>query len=190
MNPTRQPAPGAAPAAAPAGGSKSSGQTPWWRVVLVGRRPKRTLVRIAVLAGGSFVVFSFALVPFRIEGSSMEPTYRHGAVNFANRLVYLVRRPRRGDVVAIRTTAGPHVMYLKRVIGLPGERIGIRDGTVFVNGAPLDEPYVQNRRRWQRPEIQLAADEYYVMGDNRRMRMEDQEFGRCKASLIVGKVLF
>jgi signal peptidase I len=130
------------------------------------------------------------LIPFRIEGSSMEPTYRHGSVNFANRLAYLLRRPERGDVVAIRTTAGRQVMYLKRIIGLPGERLAIRNGTVFVNGAPLVEPYALNPRRWQRPEIQLAPDEYYVIGDNRRMRMEDQEFGRFKANLIVGKVLF
>src|SRR5271165_6880667 len=93
----------------------------WWRIMLLGRRPKRTLARIAILVSVCFVVFCFVLRPVRIEGISMFPTYREHRINFINRLAYLFHEPRRGDVVGVRFLAGPHVMYLKRIIGLPGE---------------------------------------------------------------------
>ena len=163
---------------------------PPWLAAVIGRRPKRTLVRIVVVVIGSFVLFGFALIPFRITGSSMEPAYRDGGVNFANRLVYLLRQPRRGDVVAIRMVAGRHVMLLKRIVGLPGERIAIKDGVVTVNGADLDEPYLVKPWRWHREELLLGPDEYYVIGDNRRMPQSAHDFGKFKAELIVGKVLF
>jgi signal peptidase I len=163
---------------------------PLWRSVLVGRRPARTLVRVVVLVALSYFLFGFAFLPFRVTGGSMEPTYRDGSVNFANRLAYLRGRPQRGDVVAIRLAAGRHRMLLKRIVGLPGERIAIREGVVHINGQPLAEPYLQRAWPWNVRETVLAADEYYVIGDNRRMAQEEQEFGKFKADLIVGKVLF
>lgn len=171
-------------------GEDAAARPPLWLAAVIGRRPKRTLVRIVVVVVVSFVLFGFALIPFRITGSSMEPAYRDGGVNFANRLVYLVRRPQRGDVVAIRMVAGRHVMLLKRIVGLPGERIAIKNGVVTVNGADLDEPYLVKPWRWQREELLLGPDEYYVIGDNRRMPQSAHDFGKFKAGLIVGKVLF
>ncbi len=168
----------------------SAAPLPLWLAAVIGRRPKRTLVRIVVVVIGSFVLFGFALIPFRVTGSSMEPAYRDGGVNFANRLVYLWRRPQRGDVVAIRMVAGRHIMLLKRIVGLPGERIGIKDGLATVNGGSLDEPYLVKPWRWQRGELLLGPDEYYVIGDNRRMPQSAHDFGKFKAELIVGKVLF
>jgi signal peptidase I len=86
--------------------------------------------------------------------------------------------------------AGPHVLYVKRVIGMPGERVSIADGLVSINGALLPEPYVKYRRPWHVDEVTLGPQEYFVMGDNRGMPAGDHDFGRVESDRIVGKVLF
>ena len=125
----------------------------------------------------------------RAEGISMLPTYQSGSLNLVNRLAYLNQKPSRGDVVAIKL-AGPHVLYVKRIIALPGERISLTEGQVYVNGAPLIEPYVRNRMPWDVPEVTLTPREYFVIGDNRGMRAVDHDFGRVDVSRIVGRVVF
>ncbi len=142
-----------------------------------------------MLAAVSFVTFRWILIPIRTEGISMLPSYQSGTLNVVNRLAYTYRKPARGDVVAIRL-AGPHVVYVKRIIALPDERIAIVKGQVYINGAPLAEPYVRNRRAWDLPEVTLTSVEYYVIGDNRGMRASDHDFGRVDASRIVGRVVF
>lgn len=157
--------------------------------MVFGRNPRRTLVRIAVLAVLSFVTFGWILIPMRAEGISMQPAYQSGTLHLVNRLAFSTHRPRRGDVIAIRL-AGPHVLYVKRIIALPGERLSIVEGQVYVDGAPLVEPYVQLRRPWNVPEVTLTSREYYVIGDNRGMLQRDHAFGRVDVSRIVGKVVF
>jgi signal peptidase I len=159
------------------------------RDILFGRHPRRTTVRVFVLIVVSLVVFRWVLIPVRTDGVSMEPTYESGRLNLVNRLAYLSSRPARGDVVAIRL-AGLHVLYIKRVVGLPGERIAISAGEVQIDGAPLLEPYVQHRRPWELPEVQLGPAEYFVVGDNRGMAAADHTFGRVDAFRIVGRVVF
>ncbi len=156
---------------------------------LLGRNPRAALARSAALVAAAIVTFGWILLPLRLEGISMQPTYENGMLNFANRAAFWVRDPRRGDVVAIRM-AGPSVMYVKRIVGLPRERLEIVAGTVLVNGEPLVEPAVVRRAPWNYPPVTLADDEYFVVGDNRSMRMEDHDFGRVKRNRIVGKVLF
>ena len=114
--------------------------------ITLGRNPRRTLIRIAVLAVVSVVTFGWFLTPVRVGGISMEPTYHDSTLKLVNRLVYRIRAPRRGDVIAIRL-AGPNVLYVKRIVGLPAERVSIVDGIVEINGAPLIEPYVHRRQR-------------------------------------------
>jgi signal peptidase I len=159
------------------------------RRLLFGSNPRRTAVRIIVLVALAIVTFTWVLIPIRAEGISMMPTYRSGSINLVSRLTYTYRSPRRGDVVAIRL-AGPSVLYVKRVVGLPGERIEIVDGMVRVNGVSLPEPYVRNRKPWNVAEVTLGAREYFVMGDNRGMSAGEHDFGRVQASRIMGKVLF
>ena len=157
--------------------------------LIFGENPRRTSVRILVLAVVSVVTFGWVLIPVRAEGISMMPTYRSGSLNLVNRLAFLMKPPERGDIVAIGL-AGPHAVYIKRIVGLPGERIAIAEGTVRVNGQPLVEPYVRNRSAWTLPEVQLGSDEYFLIGDNRGMREEEHDFGRAHRSRIVGKVIF
>jgi signal peptidase I len=159
------------------------------RRLVFGENPRRTLTRVIVLAAISFVTFRWVLVPIRTEGSSMLPTYETDRLNLVNRLAYLGGRPARRDVVAI-LMAGPHVLYVKRVIGLPGERVSVVDGIVNINGSPLLEPYVRHRRPWQVDEVTLGPDEYFVVGDNRGMAAGDHDFGRVDLSRILGKVVF
>jgi signal peptidase I len=79
---------------------------------------------------------------------------------------------------------------VKRVIALPGERVRIDDGTVFVNGQPLPEPYVERRQPWNVEEITLAGDEYFVIGDNRGMRARDHMFGAVSRKRLYGRLIF
>ena len=159
------------------------------RHIAVGRNPRRTLIRIAVLAVLSFVTFGWVLTPVRVRGISMEPTYSDSSLKLVNRLIYRLRSPQRGDVVAIRL-AGPSVLYVKRIIALPSERVSIVDGVVEVNGAPLIEPYVHKRAAWNYPEVTVGPREYFVIGDNRGMKMGDHDFGRVDARRIIGMILF
>ncbi len=172
-----------------AGESKSSGVWKWLRIVAIGRRPGWTVVRLLVLVGGAAVLFGYVLLPIRVSGISMEPTYHDGSVNFINRLAYSGgRQPARGEVVAIRM-AGRHVLLLKRVVGLPGERLAFRGGVVWINGAPVDEPYLKLPHNWMMRERTLGPDEYYFVGDNRSMDLELHEHGSTTADQILGRVV-
>src|SRR5207249_3987943 len=117
-------------------------RAPWWQTVIFGRHPNYTLVRILVLIVTCFVMFKFVLLPIRVEGGSMLPTYQDHRANFVNRLAYLRSEPKRGDVVAIKL-AGPSIMFLKRIIARPGESVGFHLGQALVNGQVLDEPYLK-----------------------------------------------
>lgn len=159
------------------------------RRIVFGANPRRTFVRILVLATMSFVTFHWVLIPVRTQGISMRPTYESGTLNFFNRLAYVRGGPARGDVVAIQL-AGPHVVYVKRIIGLPGERLRIEQGQVYIGDTPLVEPYVRNRLPWNIPQVTLTGSEYYVIGDNRGMRALDHDFGRVDAWRILGRIVF
>ena len=162
----------------------------WLRVVLIGRNPKRTLIRALFLALFcfllfKFVIFKFIVLPVRIEGYSMFPTYRDWGVNFVNRLAYRHSEPQRGDVVGIRM-AGPSIMLMKRIVGLPGETIAFEHGRLLVNGKEIDEPYLKHHSPapFMDP-ITLAPGQYYVIGDNRM----NSDAGRIDRDRIVGKVV-
>jgi signal peptidase I len=168
--------------------AESSASLPWWCIVLIGRRPKRTLVRIGVLVTVCFVLFKFVLAPVRIEGPSMLPTYRRGQVHLINRLAYRSHEPRRGDVVAIEYS-GEHVMLLKRIVGLPGETVAFEGGRLLINGQAVEEPYVRYSCDWEMPPKVDLPDEFYVVGDNRSMPQDDHYEGRAKRERILGKLL-
>jgi signal peptidase I len=161
----------------------------WAQRVLIGRNPKRTLVRTVVLVAVSLVVFNYMLLPIRVAGGSMLPTYKENGVNLVNRLAYLFHEPRRGDVVAVRFLAGAHRMYMKRVVGLPGETVAFHEGRLYINGKPMDEPYVRFLCNWEHEAMQVGLDQYYVVGDNRDMPWHDHTQGRAARDCIVGKVL-
>ena len=160
----------------------------WFRVIAVGRNPKVTAIRIVVLVLVCVVLFHFILLPVRVQGISMLPTYKDGSINFVNRLAYVWHEPQRGDVVSVRY-AGVHLMLLKRIIGLPGETVEFDHGTVLINGQPLNEPYEKTPGRWTLPPEKLGTDQYFIVGDNRTMAPQYHTFGRVERFRIVGKIL-
>jgi signal peptidase I len=153
---------------------------------LIGRNPRVTLVRLVILVLLSSVLFKGVLIPIRVTGKSMEPTYRDGRVNFINRLAYWRRAPRRGDVVGLQR-AGSRLLVLKRIVGLPGERISIRSGRLYINGVLLEENYTDGQPI---PDVggerELGSTEYFVIGDNR----DWSALAVVERSDIRGRVLF
>lgn len=160
----------------------------WLRVVFIGRRPRATLARIAVLVAVCFITFNYLLLPIRIDGISMEPTHHNGQINCVNTLAYLFHKPRRGDIVAVRL-AGKHVMFMKRIIGLPGETVAFHDGHAYINGKRLAEPYVKFPCGWEMASVLCSSNEYYVVGDNRSMPIDLHTKGRATRDRIMGKLL-
>lgn len=158
-------------------------------ILAVGRSPRRTLARVLVLGLASFIIFRYLLLPVRISGTSMEPTYRDRSVNLVNTLRYRFRPPRRGEVAVI-AFAGRRVMLLKRIVGLPGERISFQDGRLFINGRLVEEPYLVKSCRWNLAEEAIGPDEFFVVGDNRSMPIEEHTHGRVKRARLVGAPLW
>ena len=156
---------------------------------IAGANPRRTLARVLVIVAVSYVVFGYVLLPVRGVGISMEPTIASGDLIFINRLAYRFREPRRGDIVAVRL-AGRSVVYVKRLIALPGERLKIEAGTISIDGIYLNEPYAQKRDDWWLPEATLGPDDYFVVGDNRSMRMENHELGTAPFARLIGPKAF
>ena len=165
-------------------------QPSWLQTIIIGRNPRRTLIRIVVIVGTCILLRAFVVLPIFVDGPSMLPTYHPRGVNFVNRLAYLRHEPQRGDVVTIRL-AGESFMYMKRVIGLPGETVTFSNGRLLINGRELEEPYVKFNCNWNfvPDNSKLSDDEYYVVGDNRSMPHPDHTQGAAKRERIVGKVL-
>jgi signal peptidase I len=163
-------------------------QSPVARLV-AGANPRRTLIRAVVLIASAYVVFGYVLMPVRGLGVSMEPTIVQGDLLFINQLAYRVRDPQRGDIVAVRV-AGRSVVYVKRLLGVPGDRIAFIDGALWRNGEPVDEPYVVKRADWDLHEVTLGADDYFVVGDNRGMPMEQHDFGTSTRQRLIGPKAF
>ncbi|MFO1460364.1 MAG: signal peptidase I [Verrucomicrobiota bacterium] len=166
---------------------------PWWQVVTVGRNPRVTLVRLLVLVALTFLAFRYGFVPIRVTGISMLPSYRDGERRWISPLAARIQGLHRGDVVAVETS-GRQLLYLKRVIGLPGERVRIRNGTVQINGEELEETYVApDRAKWNWPtnstERVLGPQEFFVVGDNRGMAMDAHYFGVAQRGRILGKLV-
>lgn len=156
---------------------------------LLGRRPSRTLVRALVLALLTYGVGRHLARPVRVRGTSMEPTLADRSLHLASLVRYRRAPPARGDVVII-AMAGGRAFYLKRVLGLPGERVKLESGRLFINGTVQPEPYLPEGGGWTMPERPLEPDEFFVAGDNRRMPLEDHAAGVVQRDRIVGGLLF
>ncbi len=146
------------------------------------------VVRLLLVGLVSYLVFSYLLIPLRIQGRSMEPTYHDGSFAFCWRPAYLFTPPERFDVVVIRY-AGHRVMLLKRILALEGETLEFRRGDLYINGQKVAEPYVQNHSNWDLPPRRVDPGKVYVVGDNRDTVMERHRFGQVSRNRIVGGVI-
>lgn len=146
---------------------------------------------IVSVAVSAFIII-FLYQPVRVEGTSMLPMLEDQDRLFINKIAYRVGDIHEGDVVVFQYPRDHSKSYIKRVIGLPGDRIRIDHGRVYVNEVRLREPYVPGRYMDDRSmgEMVLPPHEYFVMGDHRSISSDSREFGPVDRNLIYGKAVF
>jgi signal peptidase I len=142
--------------------------------------------QVVVLA---LIAAAFFMRTSPVDGLSMEPRVHAGEVVLINTLAYRLGHIQRGDVIAFRHDAPNPETYIKRVVGLPGERIDVRDGVVSVDGRVLPEPYVRFPDRRSAPPVVVPAHAYYVLGDNRAESDDSRNWGVLQEQDVVGKAL-
>jgi signal peptidase I len=145
---------------------------------------------LSLLLAFIFVIFLYQ--PVQVEGTSMLPRLTNHERIFINKFVYRFEPIRRGDIVVFRFPLDPSKSYIKRIIGLPGETVQVRDGRVYINGHELQEPYVP-AAFWDHesfPAITLAPNHYYALGDHRDSSNDSREWGAIARSDIYGKAVF
>ena len=179
------------------------------------RNPMRAIIRelieTAILAVLIFVSLQLSIQPYKVEGSSMEPALEEGEHLMVNKFVYLnyqqrgilknvpfasegesdsahlFHPPRHGEIVVFKFPIDPSRSFVKRVIGVPGDTIEIKDGRVFLNGELSHEPYVEHKgRRNMKPTV-VPADSYFVMGDNRSASDDSRNWGAVPAENVIGR---
>lgn len=147
---------------------------------------------IAIAVAASIFIVLFLYQPVKVEGTSMLPRLEDRDRLFINKFVYHFEAIHRGDVVVFHYPRDPEKSYIKRVIALPGDRLRIDHGTVYVNGKRLIEPYVPEAYRDLKsmPEMVVPEDEYFMMGDHRSISSDSREFGPVDRDLIYGRAEF
>ena len=151
------------------------------------RPGKAFFYRLAVVAAVSFIVFKFLLIPCVIDGESMMPTYPRRGFTFCWTGKYLFSKPKYGDVIIIRYDSD--VYYLKRIVGLPGDVIFFRDGTLYRNGKPVKEEYLHYVSFWFTRPTRVKPGYVYAVGDNRSQPSRLHKFGQVRISRIAGSPL-
>ena len=173
----------------------------------------REVIEAVVLALIVFLLIQGSVRNFRVDGSSMRPTLEGGQYLLVNKMVYFqldtgrlsriipfwktdkptghfaIHPPNRGDVIVFRFPRDPSKDFVKRVIGLPGELIELKSGKTFIDGVPLEEPYLDSKQASSHPPTQIGEKEYFVMGDNRRSSNDSRTWGPVPEENLLGKVL-
>ncbi|MFC2064474.1 signal peptidase I [Chloroflexota bacterium] len=143
------------------------------------------ILETVVLALVLFVIINLASARVRVDGFSMEPTLKDGEFILVNRLAYTFNEPQRGEIIVFESPA-THEDLIKRVIGLPGDEIIIRDGNVFVNRVQLEEPYIAAAPiysgKWQ-----VAEGTLFVLGDNRNDSSDSHAWGLVPIENVIGQ---
>ncbi len=153
--------------------------------MVLGASPGRTPLRAALWAILLYVVGSQWARPVRVRGISMEPVLRDGSFRLATMRRYHVQPPTRGAIVLIAMPGG-RTFYTKRVVGLPGETVAFDQGTLHINGQIQAEPYLHSPGTWTLAPVVLGARDYFVVGDNRSMPIDEHVVGVVNRKNIVG----
>jgi signal peptidase I len=144
------------------------------------------VLQVAVLA--ALVAAFFVRTP-QVSGFSMAPHITSGEIVLINTIAYRLHPPERNDIVAFHHDGVTPEIYIKRVIGIPGDRIRIERGTVYVNGARLEESYVQYPDDRSFPEQTVPQNSLYVLGDNRAHSDDSRDWGFVDCGSVIGKAL-
>jgi signal peptidase I len=176
------------------------------------RRFFREIAETVIAAVLLFLIIQSMVQNFQVEGTSMEPNVHNNQFVLVNKAVYfhvdrgvldrmlpfvnlsagedvyLFHEPRRGEIIVFSGQEGNPKDFIKRVIGMPGDTVSIRQGTVFVNQEPLNEPYLQNIDRDDYlPPTVVPEGQYFVMGDNRPVSQDSRDWGTIDREQIIGK---
>ncbi len=151
----------------------------------------------AVAFAAVFLIRTYLVQPFLVSGSSMVPNFSDGDYLLIDELTYRFRAPERGEVVVFRYPKNESVYFIKRVIGLPGDKVEIKDKTITVfdqknpGGLKLDEKYLPgDLGPFGNAEFQVPEGSYFVMGDNRAYSFDSRSWGMLPNSDVVGLVQF
>jgi signal peptidase I len=147
---------------------------------------REMLVTLAV-AVVMFFLLQFTIQSSVVVGSSMEPNLQNGQRLVVNKAAYTIGEPVRGDVVVFRSPGNMSTEFIKRVIGLPGDTVEVRDGKVFVNNTSLSEPYIASPPRYTLSSETVPAGSYFVLGDNRNNSNDSHNGWMVPRQNIVGK---
>ena len=170
-------------------------------------RISKDIIQTILLALVIYLVLQSTMQTRLVLGASMEPSLQSGERVWVSKIVYrriswlsslrsegyLFHRPHRGDVVIFHPYLTSPEDYIKRVIGLPGEVIEVKGGTVYINGRPLEEPYIENRPAYSLPPTTIPADHYFLLGDNRNASVDShnlQTIGPVPFKNFIGKAWF
>jgi signal peptidase I len=154
----------------------------FWRFLL-------DIVETIVLSAILFLGINAISARIRVDGFSMEPTLHNGEFVIVNKLAYKIGGPNHGDVIVFRYPRDPDQEYIKRIIGLPGDRVRIINGEVYVNNELIEEPYIAAAPRYQSEWI-VPDKSLFVLGDNRNNSSDSHNWGPVPMDYVIGKALF
>lgn len=152
--------------------------------VLIFEVVKVVLISLAII----LPIRMFLVQPFYVEGASMEPNFYQNEYLIIDELSYRFNAPQRGQVIIFKNPQNTRAYFIKRIIGLPGETVEIKDGRVYINDKKLPEIYIEHFATDSHPAITLAADEYFVMGDNRVNSFDSRQLGPIRQDYFIGRV--
>lgn len=160
------------------------------------------IVKVALVSAAIIIPIRYFLIqPFFVKGESMIPNFHDREYLIIDEISYRFEAPQRGQVIVFRYPLNPQEYFIKRIIGLPGEEVQVKDGKVTIfndahpNGLILDEKYLPADFMTYNPnqdetKVKIGPDEFYVLGDNRSNSKDSRFFGIVSKSFIIGKVLF
>ncbi len=136
-----------------------------------------------------FAAINAVSARIRVDGASMEPTLQSGEFVIVNKLAYLFGEPTTGDVIVFHFPRDPDQEYIKRIIGLPGDRVEIKNGEVYVNDRVLDEDYIAASPVYE-DILDVPGDSLVVLGDNRNNSSDSHNWGPVPLDYVIGKATF
>lgn len=152
---------------------------------------------IVVVMALLVMVYLFIVSPQEINGASMEPNFHNGEYILTSKVLYKFRAPQRGDVVIFKSPGNKEIDYIKRIIGLPGDTVSLKDNSFYVNGQKVDEPYLApdtpifgSSYLEEGQAIVVPDGSYFVAGDNRAHSSDSREFGPIAEADFIGTAIF
>ncbi|MCY0877957.1 MAG: signal peptidase I [Firmicutes bacterium] len=144
----------------------------------------QTLVIALILA---FLIRTFVFESFQVSGHSMLPTLRNGDRVLVNKLAFVFGKPKTGEIIVFHSPVDPSQDWIKRVIGVPGDTVSIKNNVVYINGKRYPEPFLKYRQSPNVAPVYVPPGYLWVLGDNRPISYDSRYFGLLKESKVIGQ---